>query len=97
MTNEQTSRFDLDSRAIFSVPVRNIQIVGLLRDAVMRLLVLCAWALGVGIILLAGFLVTAQELFSESIFGVPHEPGVETEPGYMDEERSTSSSSTPIG
>ena len=63
----------------------------------MRLLVLCAWALGVGLILLAGLLVTAQELFSESIFGAPHEPGAQTGPGYMDEERSTSSSSTPIG
>ncbi len=63
----------------------------------MRLIVLCAWALGVGIILLAGLLVVAQELFSESIFGVPHQPGAETGLGYMDEERSTSSSSTPIG
>lgn len=61
----------------------------------MRLLVL--WALGVGIILLVGLLATAQELFSESIFGVPHEPGAETGRGNMEEERSTSSSSTPIG
>jgi hypothetical protein len=63
----------------------------------MRLLVLCAWAFGVGIILLVGFLLIAQEIFSESIFGVPHEAGAETGHGYMDEERSTSSSSTPIG
>jgi hypothetical protein len=45
--------------------------------AVMRLFVLCASAIGVGILLLIGFLVTAQELFSESIFGVPQEPGEE--------------------
>jgi hypothetical protein len=63
----------------------------------MRLLVLCAWAFGVGIILLIGLLLIAQEIFSESIFGVPHEPGAETGRGYMDEEPSTSSSSTPIG
>ena len=63
----------------------------------MRMLVLCAWAFGVGIILLAGLLLMAQEIFSESIFGVPHEPGAETGRGYMDEERSASSSSTPIG
>jgi hypothetical protein len=44
----------------------------------MRLLVLCAWAFGVGIILLVGLLLIAQEIFSESIFGVPHEPGAET-------------------
>jgi hypothetical protein len=63
----------------------------------MRLLVLCAWAFGVGIILLVGLLLIAQEIFSESIFGVPHEPGAETGRRCMDEERSTSSSSTPIG
>jgi hypothetical protein len=63
----------------------------------MRLLVLCAWAFGVGIILLVGLLLIAHEIFSESIFGVPHDPGAETGRGYMDEERSTSSSSTPIG
>jgi hypothetical protein len=39
----------------------------------------------------------AQELFSESMFGVPQEPDEETGRGYRDEERSTSSSSTPIG
>ncbi len=39
----------------------------------MRLLVLCAWAFGVGIILLVGLLLIAHEIFSESIFGVPHE------------------------
>ena len=61
----------------------------------MRLLVLCAWAFGVGIILLVGLLLIAHEIFSESIFGVPHEPGAETGRGYMDDP--TSSSSTPIG
>jgi hypothetical protein len=63
----------------------------------MRLLVLCAWAFGVGIILLVGLLLVAQEIFSESIFGVPHERGADTGRGHMDEDRSTSSSSTPIG
>lgn len=63
----------------------------------MRLLVLCAWAFGVGIILLVGLLLIAHEIFSENIFGVPHEADAETGRGYVDEERSTSSSSTPIG
>jgi hypothetical protein len=63
----------------------------------MRLLVLCALAMGVGILLLVGFLGMAQELFSNSIFGVPDEADEETGPTDMDEERSTSSSSTPIG
>ena len=67
------------------------------RDAVMGLLVLCALVMGAGILLLVGFLSMAQELLSKSIFGVPHEPDEETGPTYMDEERSTSSSSTPIG
>ncbi len=63
----------------------------------MRLLVLCALAMGVGILVLVGFLAMAQELYSESIFGVPHEPDEEAGRAYMDEERSTSSSSTPMG
>jgi hypothetical protein len=63
----------------------------------MRLLVLCAWAFGAGIILLVGLLLIAKEIFSESIFGVPHEPGAEAGRGYMDEKPSASSSSTPIG
>jgi hypothetical protein len=63
----------------------------------MWLFVLCALAIGVGILLLIGFLATAQELLSESIFGVPQEPGEETVRGCVDEERSGSSSSTPIG
>jgi hypothetical protein len=63
----------------------------------MRLLFLCALAVGAGILLFIGFLMTAQELFSESIFGAPQEPGEEGGRGYMDEERSRSSSSTPIG
>jgi hypothetical protein len=50
----------------------------------MRLLVLCALIMGVGILLIVGFLVMAQELFSESVFGAPHEPGEETGRGYMD-------------
>jgi hypothetical protein len=64
---------------------------------VMRPFILCALAIGMGILLPIGFLATAQELFSQSIFGVPHERGGETGRGYMDEERSTFSSSTPIG
>jgi hypothetical protein len=63
----------------------------------MRLLVLCALVMGVGILLLVGFLAMARELLSESIFGVPHEPDEETGRARMDEERSKSSSSTPIG
>jgi hypothetical protein len=63
----------------------------------MRLLVLCALVMGVGILLLVGILAMAQELFSESMFGVPQEPDEETGRGHRDEERSTSSSSTPIG
>jgi hypothetical protein len=67
--------------------------------AVMRLLVLCALAIGAGILLFIGLLITAQELFSESIFGAPDESGEETRRRYADEERSTSSpsSSNPIG
>jgi hypothetical protein len=56
----------------------------------MRLLVLCALVMGVGIFLLVGILVMAQELFSESAFGVPHEAGEETARRYTDEGRSTS-------
>jgi hypothetical protein len=33
--------------------------------------------MGGGILLLVGFLVTAQELLSRVIFGVPHEPDEE--------------------
>jgi hypothetical protein len=51
----------------------------------MRLLVFCALVVGVGIILLVGCLVIAQQLFAESIFGAPHEPGEETGRAYMDE------------
>lgn len=63
----------------------------------MRLLVFCALIVGVGILLLVGFLIMVQELYSESIFGVPHEPDDEAERAYMDEERSTSSSPTSTG
>jgi hypothetical protein len=41
-------------------------------------------AIGVGIVLLIGFLTTAQELLSESIFGVPQDPREEMERGCMD-------------
>lgn len=63
----------------------------------MRLLVFCALIVGVGILLLVGFLIMAQELYSEGIFGLPHEPDDEAERAYMDEERSTSSSPTSTG
>jgi hypothetical protein len=48
-------------------------------------LAFCALAIGVGILLLIGFLVTARELFSESIFGAPHEADEEAGRAYMDE------------
>jgi hypothetical protein len=51
----------------------------------------------VGTLLLVAFLVMAQALFSESIFGVPHERDEEAARAYVDEERSTPSSSTPTG
>jgi hypothetical protein len=63
----------------------------------MRLLVLCALAIGAGVLLFIGFLVTARELFSESIFGAPGEPGEETRRGYKEEERPASTSSSGIG
>jgi hypothetical protein len=63
----------------------------------MRLLVLCALVMCVGTLLLVAFLVMAQALFSESIFGVPHERDEEAARAYVDEERSTPSSSTPTG
>jgi len=62
-----------------------------------RLLVLCVLAIGVGVLLLIGALVVARELFSESIFGVPHEPSEDTGSGHVDDAQSTSSSSAPIG
>jgi len=62
----------------------------------MGMLVLCALVMGVGVLLLVGFLAMAQDLFSECTFGVPHEPDEETGRAYTAEERSTSSSLTPI-
>jgi hypothetical protein len=57
----------------------------------MQLLAFCASAIGVGILLLVGFLVMARELFSESIFGAPHEgaphePDEEAGRAYMNED-----------
>jgi hypothetical protein len=52
----------------------------------MQLLASCASAMGVGILLLFGFLVTARELFAESIFGAPQEPVEEAERAYMNED-----------
>jgi hypothetical protein len=52
----------------------------------MRLLVVCALVIGLGIQLLIGLLSIARELFSDSIFGVPTE---------SNEPPSMSSSATP--
>ena len=52
--------------------------------AVMQLLAFCASA--VGVLLLIGFLFTALELFSESIFDVPQEPEEEAGRVYMNED-----------
>jgi len=52
----------------------------------MQLVAFCASAMGVGILLLVGFLATARELFSESIFGVPQEPEEEAGRVYMNED-----------
>jgi hypothetical protein len=52
----------------------------------MQLLAFCASAVGVGILLLIGFLFTAQELFSESVFDVPQEPEEEAGRVYMNED-----------
>jgi hypothetical protein len=52
----------------------------------MQLLAFCASAVCVGIVLLIGFLVTARELFSESILGAPQEPDEEPGRVYMNED-----------
>ena len=39
----------------------------------MRLLVICALVIGIGILLLIGLWAVANELYSQSIFGVPFE------------------------
>jgi hypothetical protein len=52
----------------------------------MRLLVVCALVIGLGIQLLIGLFTVARELFSDSVFGIPTE---------SDQAQSTSSSDTP--
>ena len=44
-------------------------------------------AIGVGILLLIGFLVMVRELFGESVFGAPQEPDEETGRVYMNEDQ----------
>jgi hypothetical protein len=63
----------------------------------MGLLILGAVVIAVGILLLIGLLVMTEELFSESIFGMPEESGEVTQRRSMREEQSTFSSSTRIG
>jgi hypothetical protein len=53
----------------------------------MQLLAFCASAVGVGILLLIGFLVTARELLSESILGAPQEPDEEAGRIYTNQDR----------
>jgi hypothetical protein len=52
----------------------------------MQLLTFCASAIGVGILLLVGFLDVARELLSENIFGAPHEPDEAAGRAYMNED-----------
>jgi hypothetical protein len=65
----------------------------------MRLLVICALVIGVGvgILLLIGLWAMANELYSRSIFGVPFETEGKSTGDYADEEQSASSSTTLIG
>ncbi len=54
----------------------------------MGLLILGALAIAVGILLLLGVLVVTQDLFSESVFGTPEQPGEVTQRQGMHEDRS---------
>jgi hypothetical protein len=65
--------------------------------AVMRLLVICALAIGIGTLLLVGLWAIANELYSQSIFGVPFEADGKSAGDHADEEQSASSSATLIG
>jgi hypothetical protein len=63
----------------------------------MALLILGVLVIAVGSLLVIGFLVMTENLFSESIFAIPDEPDEVTWRQCTDEERSTFSSSIPIG
>jgi hypothetical protein len=65
--------------------------------AVMRLLVVCVFIIGLGILLLLGLWAMANELYSNSTFGVPFEADGKSPLDYADEEQSASSSATPVG
>ena len=62
----------------------------------MRLLLICALVVGSGILLLIGLWAMANELYSQSMFGVPFETDGSSNRDHADEE-SESSSATLIG
>jgi hypothetical protein len=62
----------------------------------MRVDALWAMAVGLGTVLLVGFLDFVQDLLSGSIFGAPSLPEIDARRDRADEENS-SSSATPIG
>jgi hypothetical protein len=53
----------------------------------MGLLILGASVVAVGVLLLIGVLVMTEDLFSESVFGIPDGPGEITQRQAMHEER----------
>ena len=55
----------------------------------MGLLILGASVIVVGFLLLIGVLVMTEDLFSESVFGIPGEPGEDTRRQCIHEKRST--------
>ena len=63
----------------------------------MRLLLICALVVGSGILLLIGLWAMANELYSQSMFGVPFETDGSSNRDPADEEQSESSSATLIG
>jgi hypothetical protein len=65
--------------------------------AVMRLLVICALAIGIGALLLVGLWAIANELYSQSVFGVPFEADGKSAANQADEEQSASSSAPLVG
>jgi hypothetical protein len=64
---------------------------------VMRLLVIFALAIGIGALLLIGLWVIADELYSQSIFGVPFEADGKSAGDHADEEQFASSSTPLVG
>jgi hypothetical protein len=67
-------------------------------SAQLRLLLICICALiiGLGILVLIGLWAMANELYPQSIFGVPFEAAGKSKGDYADEEQSESSSATLI-